>query len=194
MLRPRFVGSFPTAGIPLHPPLPEVALIGRSNVGKSSLLNAIVGERIARVSATPGKTRALNVYELSSLPRGYYLLDLPGYGYARAGKQERVGFRHLLERALARPRIAGVIWLLDIRRDPSPDDRVLQDVLAAAGTRVLATLTKADKLPRGKRREHELRRALGLDVDQLVVTSARTGEGILELREAIADLVKAGAA
>src|SRR5688572_13905291 len=101
-MRPSFVGSFPTADVKLDPALPEVALIGRSNVGKSSLLNALAGQRIARVSATPGKTRALNVYLISGLggpesqapgPEPLYLLDLPGYGYARASKQERAGFR-----------------------------------------------------------------------------------------------------
>src|SRR5437660_890520 len=101
MLRPHFVGSFPRADVSLDPPLPELALIGRSNVGKSSLLNALAGRRIAHVSRTPGKTRMLNVYEIPAggpvgaqhaapLRAGaYYLLDLPGYGYAKAGKTDR---------------------------------------------------------------------------------------------------------
>jgi GTP-binding protein len=177
--------------VSLAPPLPEIALLGRSNVGKSSLLNAVLGRRIARVSGTPGKTRMVNVYLVPELPRGFYLLDLPGYGYARASQSERAGFRHLLERALARPGIAGVIWLLDVRREPSPDDRAMLELLAAPETRVLAAVTKSDKLPRGQRlrRERALRDALALDDDQIILTSARTGEGVAELREAIGGLV-----
>src|SRR5256885_7113580 len=86
MLRPSFIGSFPRADVLLDPPLPEVAFVGRSNVGKSTLLNALVGQRIAKTSGTPGKTRALNVFLIDD---SHYFLDLPGYGYARAGKAHR---------------------------------------------------------------------------------------------------------
>jgi len=212
MLRPYFVGSFPRADAPLDLPLPEVALVGRSNVGKSSLLNALAGRRIAKVSGTPGKTRGMNVYVIPGLgargsglgmpesrapsPQPLYLLDLPGYGYARAAKAERTAFRLLIRHALERPRLAGVLWLLDIRREPSPDDRAMQDLFAARQTRVLAALTKSDKLPRGQRgeRERELREALALDADQAIVTSARAGVGVAELREAVAELVRGTAA
>jgi len=125
-------------------------------------------------------------------PHSLYFLDLPGYGYARAGKTDRAAFRRLLAHALERARLAGVVWLLDIRHPPSADDRAMQDVLAEGGTGVLAALTKSDKLPRSqrRRREQELRAALALDEDQAIVTSATTGEGIPELREAITALVK----
>ena len=167
-------------------------MLGRSNVGKSSLINALVGTRVARVSATPGKTRMMNVFVWD---RGY-LLDLPGYGYARASRTERAGFRRLLDGVLARPRLAGVVWLLDIRHEPSADDRAMREAFAAAGTRVLAALTKHDKLPRGQRvrRAGALRAAVALDEDQIVSTSARAGEGITELREAIAALLDGGPA
>jgi len=156
-----------------------------------------VGRRLARISATPGKTRALNAFWIPSaapsVTRPYYLLDLPGYGYARASKADRVAFGRLVRHAIGRPALAGVVWLLDIRRDPSEDDHAMQDLFAAATTPVLAAVTKSDKLPRGQRpsREGALAAALRLDDDQVIVTSARTGEGILELREAIAGLLEA---
>ncbi len=172
----------------LAPPLPEIAFIGRSNVGKSSLLNALVGRRIAKVSGTPGKTRALNVFEVG----GQYFLDLPGYGYARAGKADRAAFRRLLAHALEREHLAGVVWLLDLRHAPSVDDRAMQDLLAGGRRDVLAAFTKSDKLPARQRaqREAELRAALELDADQVIVTSVRTGTGITELRQAIDALAK----
>jgi GTP-binding protein len=193
--------------VTLAPPLVEVALVGRSNVGKSSLLNAFAGRQIARVSATPGKTRALNVYRLGpgtaparsarhAEPAGaapYYVLDLPGYGYAKAAKTERAQFRRLIADTLERPLLAGVVWLLDIRREPSADDQAMQALFAARATRVLAALTKSDKLAASARlaRARALQGALALDSDQVIVTSARVAEGIAELREAIQGLVAA---
>jgi len=172
----------------LDPPLPEVAFLGRSNVGKSSLLNAIVGRRIAKTSGTPGKTRALNVFRMGT---SYYFLDLPGYGYARIGKAQRAAFRGLLKHTLRREGLRGVVWLLDIRHAPSDEDWAMQESLAEAETHVLAALTKADKLSTAQRRarEHELRQELELPEDQIVVTSAKTGEGIMELKEAIGGLI-----
>jgi GTP-binding protein len=157
-------------------------------VGKSSLLNALVGRRIAKTSGTPGKTRGLNVFLIDA---SHYLLDLPGYGYARAGKAQRAAFQGLLKHALGRERLRGVVWLLDIRHSPSVDDRAMQDVLVEGETHVLAALTKSDKLSQAHRRtrERELRDELGLPEDQIVVTSTVTGEGIVDLREAIAGLI-----
>jgi GTP-binding protein len=185
---PRYVGSFPRADVLLDPPLPEVAFVGRSNVGKSSLLNALVGRRIAKISGTPGKTRALNVFLIDD---AHYFLDLPGYGYARAGKAQRTAFRALVKYALRRDWLKGVVWLLDIRHPPSSDDRAMQDVLVEGETHVLAALTKGDKLSTEQRRTRarELRGELELPEDQIVVTSAKTGEGIADLKEAIAGLI-----
>lgn len=193
MLRPNYIGSFPRADALLDPPLPEVAFVGRSNVGKSSLLNALVGQRIAKISGTPGKTRAFNVFRIGD---SHYFLDLPGYGYARAGKAQRTAFRGLVKHALRRERLSGVVWLLDIRHPPSADDRAMQDVLVEDETPVLAALTKGDKLTLSKRRtrERELRDDLGLPEDQVIVTSAKTGDGIAELREAIAGLIQGATA
>ena len=150
-----------------------------------------MGRRIAKVSGTPGKTRAMNVFEIPATPRSYFLIDLPGYGYARVSKTERTAFANLLRHVVARPRLNGVVWLLDIRHDPSAGDKDMQDLLAGTGARVLAAATKSDKLSRTRREEHALalRQSLGLDEDQLVVTSAQTKEGLDELREAVTALV-----
>jgi len=152
------------------------------------LLNALVGRKIAKTSGTPGKTRALNVFLIDD---SHYFLDLPGYGYARAGKAQRAAFRGLVKHALRRERLRGVVWLLDIRHALSADDQAMQDALAEGEMHVLAALTKGDKLSRGKRttRERELREELGLPEDQVILTSAKTGDGIAELAEAVAGLI-----
>ena len=181
----RFVASYPDATVRLDPPLPEIALLGRSNVGKSSLLNALTGKKgLAKVSATPGKTRLMNVFRLSS----GYLLDLPGYGWAKASQEERAGFRKLLETCLRkRDDMVGVVWLLDIRHPPSEDDYAVQTLLVETGRPALTVLTKADKFARGQRLAAARARAteLGLAMDEVLVTSSRTGEGIRDLRESI---------
>jgi GTP-binding protein len=179
-----FVGSFPDPLVRLEPPLPEVAFIGRSNVGKSSLLNALVGQPLARVSGTPGKTTLLNAYRLPE----FYLVDLPGYGFAKAGKSARAGYRRLITGYLRqRPGLAGVVWLLDVRHQPSKDDREVQEILVQSGRPVLAVLTKADKLTRSAQgtRARELAEALGLQDDQVQLTSSRSRLGVAELAESI---------
>lgn len=181
-----FVGSFPDPEVNLEPRLPEIAFIGRSNVGKSSLINALVGRPgLARVSSSPGKTTLLNFYRLPDL----YLVDLPGYGFARASKSSRAGYRRLiLDYLRSRERLFGIVWLLDIRRDPSPEDREIQELLRESGTPVLAVLTKADKLTRSALalRAGELARALDLPLNQIELTSSQTGLGIPELAASVA--------
>jgi len=156
-------------------------------------LNALVGRRIAKTSGTPGKTRALNVFLIEG---SHYFLDLPGYGYARIGKAQRAAFRGLLKHTLLRERLRGVVWLLDIRHSPSAEDWAMQESLAESETHVLAALTKADKLSTRQRetRARELREELELPEDQVVVTSAETGYGIVELKDAIGDLISGATA
>lgn len=122
----------------------------------------------------------------------WYLVDLPGYGFARASHTERAAFRKLVDAYVAtRPRLAGAVWLLDIRRDPSPDDLNMAALFDSRGVPVLAALTKVDKLNRGQRnpRITAILAAVGLPEDQAVVTSALSGEGIDDLRDSITALV-----
>ena len=122
----------------------------------------------------------------------YYLVDLPGYGYAKVSKQDRAGFSKLLRTYLATRRtLIGVAWLLDIRRDPSQEDLEIVDMLASRQLPLLAVVTKADKIARGRRRNRidEILGAVALPEDQCLVTSAKTREGIDDLRDAVAALV-----
>ncbi len=167
---------------------PHVALAGRSNVGKSSLLNRLVGRRgLAKVSGTPGKTRSLNFFLVNG---AFYLVDLPGYGYARVAKEIKESWGRMIETYLrTSTALAGLILLIDSRREPTPEDVQLLDWLAARELPALIALTKADKLTRSQlgRQEAHLERELGLSA---IVTSVKTGVGKLELQRAITELVE----
>ena len=173
------------------PALPEVALAGRSNVGKSSLMNLLVGQKaLARVSATPGKTRALNIFSWGGV---CYLVDVPGYGWARTGQANRSAWKRLVEHYVReRPTLKGLLWLLDIRHDPSADDRAFAQLLAERALPVLPVLTKADKLGRSKRNEQirSIAKQLDMPADEMLVTSSQTGEGQEALREAVLAFVR----
>ena len=160
--------------------------MGRSNVGKSSLINALVGRKaIARISKSPGKTRDCNVYRVAER---LYLIDLPGYGYAHASKSERTRFSKLIAKYLGtRAALAGVVWLLDARRDPSAEDVALSDKLAQWEVPVLVAITKGDKLGRTKRASQmqAILAKVGLTDDQAVMTSAVTKEGVGDLQKSI---------
>src|ERR1700686_2952632 len=125
--------------------LPEVAFGGRSNVGKSSLLNSLVRRKsFARVSRTPGRTREINFFRINN---GFVLVDLPGYGYARVSKERKFEWKPLIESYLRRTtQLRGIVLLLDIRREPSDDDRAMLDFLAEMEVPTIVALTKKDKL------------------------------------------------
>lgn len=174
--------------------LPEIAFAGRSNVGKSSLLNRLVRRKaFARVSRTPGRTREINFFLVN---KEFILTDLPGYGYAKISKERKAEWRPLLEGYLGgTTRLAGVVQLLDIRREPSEDDISMLDFLAHLEIPTVVVLTKVDKLSRVAvaERASEIVRGLMLDPAQTIEFSAVTGAGRDELAEAVASIV-AGAA
>jgi GTP-binding protein len=172
-----------------RPGAPEVALLGRSNVGKSSLLNRLVGRRsLARTSATPGKTRLLHWYRVARRGGELWLVDLPGYGFAKVSREERDRWRPLVESYLgARETLRAAVLLQDLRRDWSEDEALLVAWLRERDISVLVALTKSDKLRPMQRaqRVRELRARTGLPAEHVVVVSAHTGDGVAELWKAI---------
>ena len=182
------VEGLPRAGAP------EIAFLGRSNAGKSSLLNRLAGRReLARVSATPGKTRLLHFYEVSRGARRLLLVDLPGYGFARVSKAERAQWRQLVEGYLdGRAALAGAVLLQDLRRDVSDDERDLLAWLAERGIPALVALTKCDKLAPMRRaaRARELAGSFDLPAERVIATSAHSKLGIDGLWKAIDSLLQ----
>jgi GTP-binding protein len=172
--------------------LPEIAFAGRSNVGKSSLLNTLVRRKaFARVSRTPGRTREINFFIVNNQ---FILADLPGYGYARISKERKADWKPLIEGYLKQTSVlAGVVLLLDIRRDPSEDDMAMLDFLAEAELPTIIALTKVDKLTKlaAVERVEAIRMSLGLEPEQTIPFSSSTGEGRDELAEAIMGLLDA---
>jgi GTP-binding protein len=180
----------PTSWRP-EPKGPEVAFAGRSNVGKSSLLNKLVRrKRFARVSNTPGRTREVNFFLVNGQ---FVLVDLPGYGYARISKERRAEWRPLIEGYLrTSAELRGIVQLLDVRHDPTDDDRQMLTFLASVGVPTLFALTKIDKLTTAQRaaRIAALTEELQAPEDQIIPFSAVTGEGRDELAEAVVALVQ----
>jgi GTP-binding protein len=172
--------------------LPEIAFAGRSNVGKSSLLNTLVRRKsFARVSRTPGRTREINFFRINN---SFVLVDLPGYGYARISKERKAEWRPLIESYVRRTtQLRGIVQLLDIRREPSEDDRAMLDFLAELEVPTIVALTKADKLSKAAARAQaaSISKSLMLEPDQVILFSTQTGEGRAELLEAIMDIVEA---
>ena len=174
--------------------LPEVALVGRSNVGKSSLLNALMRRPLARTSAAPGKTRLANFYRVrrgSSPP--LFLVDLPGYGYARGGDASAADFKTLAEAYFARPVALGVLLLVDSRHPGLESDMQAWAWLASQPVPHGVVGTKVDKLSRAERARHA-RQLETLFEMPVSLVSAQTGEGLDELWKKIANLPKPTAA
>ncbi len=166
---------------------PEVVLAGRSNVGKSSLVNLLAGvRRLARVSSTPGRTRQVLYFLVDG---AFYLVDLPGYGYARVSESGRQGVGNLVDSYLASSRdIRLVVHLVDIRHDPTREDLLMQDWIRERGLACLVAANKADKLSASavRSRAAALRDALSLPPDMpLLPLSLKDRTGLEPLREAI---------
>jgi GTP-binding protein len=173
------------------PGLPEIAFAGRSNVGKSSLLNRLVRRKaFARVSRTPGRTREINFFQINDQ---LVFVDLPGYGYARVARDQRETWRPLIEGYLENSeRLQGVVQLLDIRREASDDDRMMLEFLGDLGVPTIIVVTKIDKLNvrEANQRVTELTRSLAFAEEQVIPFSAVTGAGRDELAAAIVSLVE----
>jgi len=168
--------------------LPQVAFSGRSNVGKSSLINTLLRRtrsRIAHVSAQPGKTQALNFYRVNDR---FFLVDLPGYGYAKVSRATRSAWGKLIDWYLeSSAELRGIVHLVDARREPTEHDLKMVEYMGALGVPALIVLTKMDKL-KSAQRDKSVRRAveaLRLDEDQILPFSSKTGEGREALLEAL---------
>lgn len=159
--------------------LPEIALVGRSNVGKSSATNALLNRRnFARTSQTPGKTRTINFYKINN---EFYFVDLPGYGYAKVSKSEKDKWGVIMERYLQdRQELCAIFLLVDIRHEPTNDDVMMYEWIKHFGYECVVIATKADKISRGQYQKHIsiIRKKLQLEKDEKVIplsSSKKTG-------------------
>ena len=159
--------------------LPEIALVGRSNVGKSSATNALLNRRnFARTSQTPGKTRTINFYKINN---EFYFVDLPGYGYAKVSKSEKDKWGVIMERYLQdRQELCAIFLLVDIRHEPTNDDVMMYEWIKHFGYECVVIATKADKISRGQYQKHMsiIRKKLQLEKDEKIIplsSSKKTG-------------------
>lgn len=171
--------------------LPEIALAGRSNVGKSSFINTILGRKnLARTSSKPGKTQLLNFFNIDDKLR---FVDVPGYGYAKVSKSERAKWGKMIEEYLTtRDNLRAVVSLVDLRHEPSTEDVQMYDFLKYYEIPVIVVATKADKIPRGKWNKHEsmVKKKLNFDKsDQFIVFSSVDRIGIDQAWDTILDQI-----
>jgi GTP-binding protein len=187
-----FAGAVATTGGPLPGDLPQVAFSGRSNVGKSSLINVLLQrtrKKMAHVSAKPGKTQTLNFYLVND---DFFLVDLPGFGFAHAPGPVREGWREMVEWYLSgSPELRGVVHLVDGRHPPSALDLEMMTYLGELGLPTLVVLTKMDRVARGKvtGTVEAASKTLRVDPDQILPFSSRTREGREPLLEAVEHLL-----
>ena len=158
--------------------MPEIALVGRSNVGKSSIINSLLNRKgLAKVSSEPGKTRGINFYNIDDT---LYFVDLPGYGYAKVSKKEKIFWAKMIETYLnTRNQLKLVVMLVDIRHTPTADDKLMYSWILGRGIGHMVIATKADKIPRGQiqKRLSEIRKVLGIRADvSLTAYSSETGQ------------------
>ncbi|RPF55454.1 ribosome biogenesis GTP-binding protein YihA/YsxC [Aquisalibacillus elongatus] len=158
---------------------PEIALAGRSNVGKSSFINRMIQRKnLARTSSKPGKTQTLNFYKINE---SFYFVDVPGYGYAKVSKTEREKWGRMMEEYFQeRDTLKATVLLIDMRHPPTEDDIIMYDFLKHFDSPVLVIATKLDKVKKGKRDQHIkiIKEELELEEeDHLIPFSAETGEG-----------------
>ncbi|MDD7182689.1 YihA family ribosome biogenesis GTP-binding protein [Peptostreptococcus anaerobius] len=173
--------QYPSEGVP------EIALAGRSNVGKSSVINGLLNRKnFARTSSTPGKTRTINFYLINN---EFYFVDLPGYGYARVSKTEKEKWGSIMERYLEdREELCAILLLVDVRHEPTADDKMMYDWIKYFGYNCVVVATKADKISRGQYQKHisAIRKKLEMPKEEkVIVTSSSKKIGIDELWDEI---------
>ncbi len=173
--------QYPSEGVP------EIALAGRSNVGKSSVINGLLNRKnFARTSSTPGKTRTINFYLINN---EFYFVDLPGYGYARVSKTEKEKWGSIMERYLEdREELCAILLLVDVRHEPTSDDKMMYDWIKYFGYNCVVVATKADKISRGQYQKHisAIRKKLEMPKEEkVIVTSSSKKIGIDELWDEI---------
>jgi len=170
---------------------PELAVAGRSNVGKSSLINKFVNRKnLAKVGKTPGMTQCINFYNIND---EWYLVDLPGYGYAKVSEKTRINWGKMMQTYFRqRENLKGVIQLVDIRHKPTADDQLMVKMLMENNIPALLVATKADKISRGQRPKYlkQIAETLGLEDWKMIIPfSSLDGTGLEELKESIEHII-----